>query len=146
MVCNVHRKPFECFLQALIREVCFMCRYFAHKWTVNIFWFRFVFASWLILLKCWSAQTNYYTYTQKCWSKFPGLLSPVGLPGGLWCHFQWMHAPRAPLWDFRGRYHHSSVAYTGETCMAISISRVSLQLEEVVCDTLFTQGLPMTEV
>lgn len=30
--------------------------------------------------------------------------------------------------------------------MAISISRVSLRSEEVVCDTLFTQGLPMTEV
>lgn len=37
-----------------------------------------------------------------------------------------------------------SSVYEGN--MAILISRVSLQSEEVVCDTLFTQGLPMTEV
>lgn len=88
-------------------EACFMCRYSAHKWTVNIFWFRFVFASWLILLKCWLAETNDYTCTQVSW-----FVEPHGAP---WLGSDVISSGWTPR---GGRCHHSSVAYTRETWLS----------------------------
>lgn len=113
MVCSVHRKPFACFLHALIREACFMHWYFAHKWTVNIVWFGFVFASWLILLKCWLAETNYYTCTQVSW-----FVEPRGAPWWAMMSFPVDEPPEGPTAGLRGRCHHSSVAYMGETWLS----------------------------
>ncbi len=104
MVRSVHRKSFECFLQALIREACFMCRYFAPKWTVNIFeefWFRFVLASWLIQLKCRLADTNYYTYTQVP-VQVSWFVEPRGAPWWAMMSFPVDERPEAPTVGLSG--------------------------------------------
>jgi len=66
------------------------------------------------------------------------LLSPMGLPGWALMSFPVDEPPEGPVSSF------FSSVFKGN--MAILISRVSLQFEEVVYDTLFTQELPMTEV